>query len=152
LVVASAGLNDSEQLSAGQYDDILNSPFALSEERTMGLTDVRLLVSNPLIPALSRELEFIVDSGAVYSVVPRKTLEALGITSDSTESFRLADLTRIERRIGEAAFTFEGKTRTSPVVFGEEGDAILLGAMTLEALGLLLDPLRRELRPMELRL
>jgi len=118
----------------------------------MGLTDVRLFVSNPLIPALGRQLEFMVDSGAVFSVVPRSVLEEIGISPDSSESFRLADLTRIERRVGEAAFTFEGKTRTSPVVFGEEGDATLLGAMTLEALGLLLDPLRRELRPMELRL
>ena len=34
------------------------------------------------------------------------------------------------------------------VIFGEEGDSALLGAFTLEALGLSLDPLRRELRPL----
>lgn len=34
------------------------------------------------------------------------------------------------------------------MIFGEEGDATLLGAMTLEALGLALDPLKRELREM----
>ncbi len=118
----------------------------------MGLTDVKLLVSNPLIPALARDLEFMVDSGAVYSVVPRITLESIGVAPDSSETFKLADLTRIEREVGQAAFTFEGKTRVSPVVFGEEGDATLLGAMTLEALGLVLDPLRRELRPMAFRL
>ena len=33
------------------------------------------------------------------------------------------------------------------MIFGEEGDHLLLGALTLEALGLALDPLRRELRP-----
>jgi hypothetical protein len=32
------------------------------------------------------------------------------------------------------------------VVFGEEGDSLLLGAFTLESLGLSLDPLRRELK------
>ena len=32
------------------------------------------------------------------------------------------------------------------VIFGEAGDSQLLGAFTLEALGLALDPLRRELR------
>lgn len=34
------------------------------------------------------------------------------------------------------------------MIFGEEGDSILLGAFTLEALGLALDPLRRELNPL----
>jgi len=34
------------------------------------------------------------------------------------------------------------------VIFGEEGDSTLLGAFTLEALGLSLDPLRRELKPL----
>jgi len=36
------------------------------------------------------------------------------------------------------------------VIFGEKGDATLLGALTLEALGLSLDPIRRELKPMTL--
>jgi hypothetical protein len=35
----------------------------------------------------------------------------------------------------------------SDVVFGEEGDYKLLGAFTLQALGLVLDPLKRELKP-----
>ncbi len=35
------------------------------------------------------------------------------------------------------------------MIFGELGDAALLGALTLEALGLTLDPLKRELRPTE---
>ena len=36
-------------------------------------------------------------------------------------------------------------------MFGEPGDAILLGVMTLEALGLMLDPVKQELRKMLLR-
>jgi hypothetical protein len=34
------------------------------------------------------------------------------------------------------------------VIFGEERDSTLLRAFTLEALGLSLDPLRRELKPL----
>ena len=34
------------------------------------------------------------------------------------------------------------------MIFGEARDAQLLGALTLEALGLTLDPLRRELKPL----
>ena len=118
----------------------------------MGLTDVRLIVSNPNQPGLAKELDLLVDSGSVYSVVPRQILDELGVLPDSVEKFHLADATTIERKVGEAAFTFEGKTRTSPVAFGEEGDATLLGVMTLESHGLLLDPLRREIRPMTLRI
>jgi hypothetical protein len=36
------------------------------------------------------------------------------------------------------------------VIFGEEGDARLLGALSLEALGLALDPIKRDLEPMQL--
>ena len=43
-----------------------------------------------------------------------------------------------------------GVTRAAPVVFGRRQDACLLGAVTLEALGLRLDPLRRQLKPLKL--
>ena len=45
-----------------------------------------------------------------------------------------------------------GRTATSPVVLGGPGDAALLGAVTLETLGLMLNPLSRELLPMRLML
>lgn len=34
------------------------------------------------------------------------------------------------------------------MIFGEEGDSVLLGTFTLEVLGLALDPLKRELKPL----
>ena len=130
---------------------MLSLPFAFRLEKTMGLTDTRLTVANPLDRTRSRQLNFLVDSGAIYSVVPRDILLGLGIVPDGRESFSLADKTSIEREVGEAAFTYQGRTRTSPVMFGEDGDSILLGVMTLESLGLLLDPVRQEVRPMLLR-
>ena len=116
------------------------------------VTDVAMKVSNPIDPNLARQLTFLVDSGAIYSVVPRNILAEIGVVPDSVESFSLADLTQIEREVGQAAFTHQGLTRVSPVMFGEEGDATLLGVITLGALGLILDPVRREIRPMALRL
>ena len=118
----------------------------------MGLTYVRLTISNPADLSRARDLTFLVDSGAIYSVVPREILSAIGIVPDGVESFSLADFTQIHREVGQAAFTFNGRTRSAPVMFGEEGDATLLGVMTLESLGLMLDPVRQELRPMVLRL
>ena len=118
----------------------------------MGFTDIPMRVSNPAAPSRFRELQLLVDSGAIYSIVPGSILSDLGLVPDQVESFRLADLTEIQRQVGEAAFSYQGRTRVSPVVFGEEGDATLLGVMTLESLALVLDPIRRELRPMALRL
>jgi len=51
-----------------------------------------------------------------------------------------------------AGFTVAGRTATSPVVLGGPGDAALLGAVTLETLGLMLNPLSREVVPMRLLL
>lgn len=117
----------------------------------MRLTDVHVIVSNPADPTRARELECLVDSGAIYSVVPQDILREIGIQPTRVERFKLADLTRIERKVGDAYFTLRGKRAASPVMFGEEGDATLLGVITLEALGLILDPIRQELRSMELR-
>ena len=40
----------------------------------------------------------------------------------------------------------------APVIFGEPGDEPLLGATTLESLGLVLDPFKRRLIPMRMML
>src|SRR4029453_1056915 len=42
----------------------------------------------------------------------------------------------------------DGRQGASPVIFGEKGDSVLLGAVTLESLGVRLDALRRELGPL----
>jgi hypothetical protein len=45
-------------------------------------------------------------------------------------------------------FKYKDQVGGADVIFGEEGDSTLLGAFTLEALALALDPLKRELRPL----
>ena len=45
-------------------------------------------------------------------------------------------------------FALKDAEGASPVIFGEEGDSCLLGMVSLEALGYILDPIRRELRPL----
>ena len=113
----------------------------------MGLTVLKVKVGNPAKPNVTKELEFLVDSGAVYSVVPSAVLRKLGIRPVATEEFRLADGSAIKRRKGIALFKYQDRIGGADVIFGEEGDSLLLGAFTLEALGLALDPLRRELKP-----
>ncbi|MFI5386141.1 MAG: aspartyl protease [Fimbriimonadales bacterium] len=118
----------------------------------MGLTHKLLMVKETRRAKKSREVEFLIDSGAVHSVVPIKVLEALGIEAYKTLKFVLADGTIIERQVGDAYFEYNGEGGAAPVVFGEVGDEPLLGATTLESLGLVLNPFKRELYPMRLTL
>ena len=114
----------------------------------MGLTHIKAIVANPGNPRKAAKLVFLVDSGAIYSVVPGETLRRLGIRPHSTETFTLADGTEVKRRMGDAVFIIDGKRRASPVIFGEKGDSVLLGAVSLESLGFILDPFKRKLRPL----
>jgi predicted aspartyl protease len=117
----------------------------------MGLTYVDVELYNPRGEGTVRR-SFLVDSGAVYSVAPQTLLHSLAVAPLRTERFTLANGEQTEREIGELGFSFEGRRATSPVVFGEGEDVYLLGAVTLETLGYVLDPFRRELRPLRMML
>jgi clan AA aspartic protease len=112
----------------------------------MGLTILELEVGNPASPDITEKVEFLIDSGAIYSVVPTPILEKLGIRPIAQQEFRLADGSKIVRKKGVALFQRAERAGGAEVIFGEEGDSTLLGAFTLTALGLALDPLRRELK------
>jgi predicted aspartyl protease len=118
----------------------------------MELTYIPATIANPTRPQRSARLRFLVDSGALYSVVPASVLKRLGIKPGKTKPFILADGTEIKRSLGQALFRMDGEEGVSPVVFGEKGDSILLGILSLEALGLILDPFKRELRPLPMML
>ena len=97
-------------------------------------------------------VRFLVDTGAVYTVLPENLWRRLRLTADRTAEFALADGTTITRGVSECRLTVAGRTATSPVVLGGPNDAPLLGAVTLETLGLMVNPLSRELLPMRLLL
>lgn len=114
----------------------------------VGLTVLAIDVANPASPGTRDTVEFLVDSGAVYSFVPREVLTRLGIESHSRQRFRLADGSTIERDRGDAIFFYKNQRGAAPVIFGEAGDATLLGVVTLESLGFVLDAIRRDLVPL----
>ena len=116
----------------------------------MGITTLKLRVANAKDARRSTELECIVDSGAIFAIVPRRILRAIGVRPTRSEHFSLIDGSHVRREIGEARFTIGERSGVSPVIFGARGDAAVMGAVTLETLGLMLDPLKRELRTMRL--
>ena len=117
----------------------------------MALTFVSITISNPKDAKKRIEKRLLVDSGAVYSAIPAEVLQVLGVRPIDKQKFILGNGEVIEKEIGEARFSFQGKERTAPVIFGDK-DVYLLGATTLENLGLILDPLRRELKPLPMLL
>jgi hypothetical protein len=66
--------------------------------------------------------------------------------------FSLADGTAIERDVSECHFALADADGHSPVILGEPGDEALLGTVTLEVMGLMLNPFKRILEPMRMLL
>jgi clan AA aspartic protease len=118
----------------------------------MGLTYVRAQVRKPEGRGRAVSVRFLVDTGAVYTVLPENIWRTLKLKAQRTVEFTLADGTTITRQVSECRFTIAGQTATSPVVLGEAEDVPLLGAVTLETVGLMVNPLSRELLPMRLML
>ena len=118
----------------------------------MGVTYLKARVWRPDGRGAPRDVRFMVDSGALYSVLPEEVWHALKLKPQRTAEFILADGTPLTRGVSECRFEIGGQAATSPVVLGEANDVALLGAVTLETLGLMLNPLNRELVPMRLML
>jgi predicted aspartyl protease len=118
----------------------------------MGVTYVRARLRRPDGRGPTRSVRFLVDSGAIYSVLPEETWRALRLKAERQVEFTLADGTPMTRGVSECRFEIRGEAAASPVVLGEEHDGALLGAVTLETLGLMLNPLTREILPMRMAL
>ena len=116
----------------------------------MGLVHVDVEVGREAGP--QRTVRFLVDSGAAYSVLPTSVWQALGLQPVRTMDFVLADGTLIRRDVSHCFLTYQNVRAPSPVVLGESRDEALLGTITLEAMGLVLNPFERTLHPARLRL
>src|SRR2546427_1914277 len=114
----------------------------------MGLTQVPGKVKRPDGRGAAVRIRFLVDTGALYTVLPERVWRALRLRPMSTAEFGLADGTAIVRAVSEARFEIARRTATSPVVLGERDEAPLLAAVTLETRGLMLNPLARGSFPM----
>jgi len=116
----------------------------------MGLTYIEGLLTGPT--GKQAKVRFLVDSGATYTLVPADEWRLLELKPKRTVVFSLADGTPIERGVSECHISLpEGEGHT-PVILGEPGDEALLGAITLEELGLVLNPFTRKLQPMRMML
>jgi len=117
----------------------------------VGFVRVKAKVWNVEKPESAREVLLLADTGAIYTVLPRSLLEEMGVKSIGKRKFKLADNRVVERDVGIVGIEVQGVRAHTIAVFGDEG-VYLLGVTTLEELGLEVDPVKGELRPMELLL
>ena len=113
----------------------------------MGLTDVNVAIANPINLKRQRRRKLLADTGALYSIVPKELLRAIGIRPYATETFTLVDGSTIRRDVGDAFLRINGRQAPTPVIFGEKSDGSLLGVVALESLGFSLDPRTGKLHP-----
>ncbi|MBI2190728.1 MAG: aspartyl protease [Planctomycetes bacterium] len=115
----------------------------------MGLTTVTATVGKG---KKAIDVEFLVDSGATYTLLPAEVCHGLKLKPIEKLKFALVDSTVIRRSLSEVWLDYQGRRRTVQVIMGEGDDEALLGALTLESLGLMLNPFSRKLLPMKLML
>jgi predicted aspartyl protease len=116
----------------------------------VGITSIDGTLTGPT--GKTAPVQFLVDSGATYSLVPYDVWNALGLTAKRHLDFTLADGTQVRRAVGECHLALPQGDGHTPVILGEPGDEALLGAVTLEILGLVLHPFKRTLEPMRMML
>lgn len=118
----------------------------------MGFVRAKIKIWNPQKIDRKVEVQLIADTGAMYTVISRKTLEELGLEPTGRRRFKLADGRTIERDVTIAGIEAKERIAHSNVIFGDKGDEPVLGVTALEELGLEVDPITGELKPMELLL
>jgi len=116
----------------------------------MGVTYVEGVATGP--SGQSATVRFLVDSGATYTLLPHDDWQVIGLAPKRLLTFTLADGTTVERRVSECHLALPQGEGHSPLILGEPGDEGLLGVVTLEILGLVLNPFTRTLQPMRLLL
>ena len=109
----------------------------------MGTFGVDLWVGNIFSDA-SATVSALADTGATNSMLPASLLRELGIEPVEVRTARVADGRRVEFQTAWARFSAEGGNAVARVAFGPEGE-YLLGATTLEDMGMVVDPVDKRL-------
>ena len=121
-------------------------PIFVYNTFVMGLTHVTVTIKALVAGNGFYEELFLVDTGATDSFAPSSELKKIGIKPTGKTSYELANGTVKEYEFGPAQFEFMGEITYGRIIFGTDGVAPLLGATTLESVGILVDPTNRTLK------
>lgn len=100
-------------------------------------------------PAGERFVPFsgLVDTGSTLTALPEGLLRSLGIVPNRRAGFELGDERVVEYGIGHAVIRYVGLSVGNPVAFIPDDASPVIGAVTLESLGLMVDPVSSHLIP-----
>ena len=93
----------------------------------MSTTHVTVTIRNPAEPARSWDGLFLVDTGAIDSLVPRSCIEAIGLEPEGRRVYETADGREIALDFALARIEFMGDVTAGRVIIGDEGVEPLLG-------------------------
>ena len=113
----------------------------------MGTFSVRMQAWNPAQPGGVEEYDAFVDTGASFSWVSRARLERLGIKPSRKMGFRTIEGKLLERDMATVYVSTDKYSVPDVVVMAEEGEMEVLGAHTIEGLGMAVDPVQKRLVP-----
>ncbi len=111
----------------------------------VGYTKVKGIVSNPR-KTTTMDLEFLVDTGAGYMVLPLAIAKDLGLEAIVKTKVTLANKTEVEADLSVVNINVMDREAPVPVLL-IDSPMPLLGAFTLQVLGLEVDPVKEEIRP-----
>ena len=96
-------------------------------------------------------IDALVDTGATFTSVPRSLANDLGLPSISRRRVRSATGV-VELEESYALIEMEGRRGGTPIVINDTYSGVLIGVLTLEALGFAVDPGTGKLRDSEILL
>ena len=111
----------------------------------MGIIQVTAVIRNPAEPTRAWEGLFLVDTGAIDSLVPRPFLESIGLKPKGHRVYGLADGSEVRMDITTGDIEFMGDVVGSTIVFGEADAEPLLGVTALESVGIEIEPRNQKL-------
>lgn len=112
----------------------------------MGTTHVTVTIRNPAAPEKFWEGLFLVDTGAVDCLVPKKHLLSIGLAPKAQRTYELADGTEVKMDITTADVEFMGEIVGASIIFGSDDVEPILGVTALESVGIEVDPKNRTLK------
>ena len=115
-------------------------------EPTLGVTHVDVTVRNPAQRRRAWTGSFLVDTGVVDSLVPRRYLEGLGLQPTGRRLYVTADGREVAMDVTVAELELMGELSGGVIVFGDDGSEPLLGVAALESAGIEVDPRSQRLR------
>jgi clan AA aspartic protease len=112
----------------------------------MGIVKVTTKVTNIEGERQSYEEVFLVDTGAIDSLVPADELDRIGVRRVGKTAYELADGTVKEYSFGPVQIEFMGEITAGRVIFGDADSEPLLGVTAFESVGIMVDPANKSLK------